>query len=138
MNRSVLIVDDNRLDRMLATRVFERSGRFSHVSAVNDGAEALALYEDYDRQRREHPDRFPPLLVLLDINMPVMDGFTFLERYRELGLEVEHPHFILMLTTSTATVDRQRAEAEPLVHEYLVKPVTRAVVDELADVYLAL
>ena len=138
MNRSVLIVDDNRLDRMLATRVFERSGRFSHVYAVNDGAEALALYEDYDRQRREQPDRFPPLLVLLDIKMPVMDGFTFLERYAELGLEVEHPHFILMLTTSTATVDRQRAEAEPLVHEYLVKPVTSAVVEELADVYLDL
>ncbi|MEO1064918.1 MAG: response regulator [Actinomycetota bacterium] len=134
----MLIVDDNRLDRMLATRVFERSGRFTHVFAVNDGAEALALYEDYDRQHREQPERFPPLLVLLDINMPVMDGFTFLERYRELDLQVDHPHFILMLTTSTASVDRERAEAEPLVHEYLVKPVSSEIVEELADVYLAL
>ena len=136
MNRSVMVVDDNRLDRLLAIRVFERSGRFAHVFAVDDGAAALALYEDYERQRQVQPERFPPLLVLLDINMPLMDGFTFLDRYRELGLQVEHPHFILMLTTSTAPFDRDRAEADPLVHDYLVKPVTSEVVDVLADTYL--
>ena len=136
MNQSVMVVDDNQLDRMLAVRLFERSGRFAHVFAVNDGTEALAMYADYERQRREQPELFPPLLVLLDINMPMMDGFTFLERYRELGLEIEDPHFILMLTTSTAAVDRERAAAEPLVHDYLVKPVTSDVVAALADTYL--
>ncbi len=136
MNRSVMIVDDNPLDRLLAVRVFERSGRFAHVFAVNDGTEALAMYAEYEQRRSDAPDRFPPLLVLLDINMPLMDGFTFLERYRELDLEIEHPHFILMLTTSTASVDRERAAAEPLVHDYLVKPVTNDVVIDLADTYL--
>ena len=136
MNRSVMVVDDNELDRLLAIRVFERSGRFASVFGVEDGAQALAMYERHEEQRSADPDRFPPLLVLLDINMPVMDGFTFLERYRELDLEIEAPHFILMLTTSTAQVDRERAEADTLVEDYLVKPVTSRTANELADRYL--
>lgn len=134
---SVMVVDDSQLDRILAVRLIERSGRFEHVFAVNDGMEALAMYQDYERQRKRRPDLFPPLLVLLDINMPMMDGFTFLERYGELGLEIEAPHFILMLTTSTAVVDRERAQAEPLVHDYLVKPITAELINDLADAYLA-
>ena len=42
MNRSVMVVDDNQLDRLLAVRLLERSGRFTHVFAVDDGTEALA------------------------------------------------------------------------------------------------
>ena len=132
--QSLLIIDDNVFDVEIAERILTRTGRFKHVYAVADGREALALFRDYDESRAQYPDKFPPLVILLDINMPVLNGFEFLEAYAQIehwdGIKTS---IIVMLTSSGSTPDRDRALANDLVEDYIVKPLTTSAAHALAD-----
>lgn len=122
---SLLIVDDSSFDVEIAQRILARTGRFKHIYSVSDGKEALELFLDYDASRAKYPDKFPPLVILLDINMPVMDGFGFLDAYAKLDLpEDRKSSVVVMLTSSNGNPDRERALGYPVVADYIVKPLT--------------
>ncbi|MEO0323607.1 MAG: response regulator [Myxococcota bacterium] len=129
---SVMIVDDDKDDRDLARRRLERSGRYRYVLDAADGREALALFETYQVKRRATPEGFPPLLMLLDINMPVVSGFDLLERLDDLA-GAEQTRVVVMLSSSDAVEDRTRAAKYARVADYLVKPLSKADALSLAD-----
>lgn len=60
----------------------------------------------------------------LDINMPVMDGWEFLNEYNKLKGIDTHPKMIMMLTTSLNPDDRKRAEENSRINDFLTKPLT--------------
>ncbi len=134
---SLLIVDDSSFDVLLTKKILEKTGQFGHIYAVTDGAEALAMFQNYEESRRQHPEAFPPLMILLDINMPLMSGFEFLRAYGELGGgKQEHdPAIIVMLTSSSFENDRNKALQDPLVKDYIVKPITKQRAAELAETF---
>jgi len=124
---SLLIVDDNPVDVQLSKIVFGRTGRFRCVRSVSDGADALALFTDFDASRAADPEAFPPDLVLLDINMPRMGAFAFLEAYAQIrdavvghGVDPQ----VIVFSSADDPSERQRCEASPLVAGYLVKPAS--------------
>ena len=98
---SILVVDDNPAMRKLATVLLETCGY--HVETAANGADALAAVQ------RRVPD-----LVILDLNMPVMDGPTFAEAARARGLR-------LKLLVYTADVDAARWAARLQADDWLVK-----------------
>lgn len=130
---SVLIVDDNPDDIEITDYYLGESGRYRHVFSVSDGQEALELFRNYEQSRKALPEKFPPMLVILDINMPRMNGFEFLDAYSRLGRDAEDPAIIVMLTSSQYAKDVQRADQNGLVKDYLVKPFSREHADKLAD-----
>ncbi len=136
---SLLVVDDNPGDIELCKIVFGGSGRFPNIYSVRDGQEAIDLFLNYERSRLEHPGAFPPTLVLLDINMPRMNGFEFLEEYRKLrSLQDEGdiaPSIVVMVTSSTDPRDRAKAEALGVVADFIHKPPTAADAEALAERY---
>jgi CheY-like chemotaxis protein len=133
---SLLIVDDNSFDILYTKKILEKTGQFDHVYAVTDGAEALELFRNYEESRRQHPESFPPLMILLDINMPLMSGFEFLSEYSQLeNGPPSDPSIIVMLTSSSFEDDRKRAMEDPLVKDYVVKPMTRQRAAELAEAF---
>ncbi|TXK51292.1 response regulator [Pontibacter qinzhouensis] len=72
-------------------------------------------------------DAIAPDVIFLDLNMPVMDGWEFLEKLEEKGLQ----HKVYILTSSTSKFDRQRATNFANVEEYLVKPINK---DKLSQI----
>ena len=130
---SVLIVDDNPDDIEITDYYLGESGRYHHVFSVSDGEEALELFHNYERSRKQFPDEFPPMLVILDINMPRMNGFEFLDAYNRLNREAEAPVIIVMLTSSQYVKDVEQADEHGLVKDYLVKPFSREHADRLAE-----
>ena len=105
--RCALVIEDSTTMRQLLTLALRRIPGLSFVEATN-GAEALQLLAE------QHFD-----LILLDLNMPVMDGFGFLERLAERG---EPPPPIIVITTESGVIDRDRAKALGAV-AYVTKPV---------------
>lgn len=105
--RCALVIEDSTTMRQLLTLALRRIPGLSFVEAQN-GAEALQLLAER---------RFD--LILLDLNMPVMDGFGFLERLAERG--DERPP-IIVITTESSVEDRERAIALGAV-AYVTKPV---------------
>jgi two-component system chemotaxis response regulator CheY len=105
--RCALVIEDSTTMRQLLTLALRRIPGLSFVEATN-GAEALQLLGESSFD-----------LILLDLNMPVMDGFGFLERLAERG-ETRPP--IIVITTESGTVDRERAKSLGVV-AYVTKPV---------------
>lgn len=102
---TVMLVDDDDVAVESVLRSFSKEQTPWHVVTAGDGQEAL------DIMRGAHPQKRieSPYLVLLDINMPRMDGLTFLETVR--ADPVLHSTVVFMLTTSSRDIDRTQAYA---------------------------
>lgn len=111
----IALVDDDEVTNFLNQRLVKNSGYFNHVLTFSNGKEIL----DY----MSGSNVIEPNIILLDINMPVMNGFDFLERHKELPKNSRADLVIAMLTTSLLEKDRVRAESLEIT-EYVEKPLS--------------
>jgi len=121
---SVMIVDDYAPDRVFSRLMLQRSGCFGEVFEVPGAEEAIELFRRWrEDAKAEMPDGFPPAIILLDLNMPKMNGFDFLERFSSI-VDQRYVPDVVVLTSSGEDVDRGRAGAFGLVRDYMTKPLT--------------
>jgi len=119
---SVLIVDDNEVDRYLLKRQLKETKLDVAVFEKENGKEALDFFNVYDENRENHPGLFPPLVVFLDINMPLVNGFEFLSKYGPLRSKHNiEAGFIMMFSSSESPLDRKKALEFDYVKGYLTK-----------------
>lgn len=108
---SILVVDDDENDQFICEYTIRKFDPSIRVLKAFDGTEALDILRS-----EETPDA-----IILDINMPVMNGFEFLDRYAE---EFEqHAPVVAMLTSSHLGKDRERAMQYSFVKSYFEKPL---------------
>lgn len=121
-SKSILVVDDDQTT-VLLTRLFLESMSIKNIYSSSNGQEAINFLSDHaktDQQAKECPD-----IVLLDLNMPVMDGFEFLEEYSKKDGLRKKDISIVILTSSDSKRDRDRIkQIEVNVAGYIVKPLT--------------
>ncbi len=113
--KEVLVIDDNDADLFYTRIVLESAGVAERVVSFETATDAL----DYLRE----PEGRLAELVLLDINMPEMDGFAFLEAYQLLQPKPPASQAVIMLTSSPDPTDRARALSYACVKGYVVKPL---------------
>ena len=122
MKISVLIVDDNDTDRYLLKRFLTKTNYDFLISEANDGAQAIEFFLDYQAKCEEDSERYPPLLIFLDINMPKVDGFEFLEAFSKIRQEHNlNSTVVMMFTSSPRREDKQNTLKWDFVKEYIVK-----------------
>ena len=122
----VMLIDDEAVDQMMYKRILTRSGRTRDVISFTYAQDALDYLVD--------PDSPPVDLILLDINMPRMTGFEFLEAVRErIGMAFDIP-VVMMLTTSLNPRDKARAAAFEVVRAYVNKPLQTEDVEMAAGI----
>ena len=119
----ILIVDDRECDRALARRVLGKTWPDVPVLEACDGEEAIRLLKQ--------PEGVAPDIILLDINMPKMNGHEFLETW--FGDEGVNVPIVFMLTSSDLQSDREVARRFASVRNYIVKPMTREVAARLLE-----
>ncbi|MCR5883105.1 response regulator [Rhizobacter sp. J219] len=112
----VMVVDDNDADLVYTEVVLRARGIAREVSCYDTAAAALSRLTD-----RAQP---PVSLVLLDLNMPEMDGFAFLRAYESQLTRAERPVPVIMLSSSPESSDRLRCTAHGCVQGYMVKPLS--------------
>ena len=119
---SILIIDDDESDRYLLKRMLKRKKLVDVVYEVGDGKHALELFTDLGARERAYPDWQTPDIVFLDINMPLMGGFEFLEAFERLRERPEYQSVtFVMLSSSGRPEDRERALDYDFVTDYVVK-----------------
>lgn len=130
----ILLVDDDESDNFFHTLTITEADICNQVKVVTDGRHAL----DYLIKSKD-PDLSPefpkPDLIFLDINMPRVDGFEFLEEYEKFEEEFKTGILIFMLTTSLNPYDQERANRLNVVSEYKNKPLTSEMLMEIMDKY---
>lgn len=117
MTHRVMLIDDSEADLLFTTIMLERSGEDYEVVAYESPRAALL---DLERGVRAVD------LILLDINMPGMNGFEFLEAYERLRVGQRARAVVVMLTSSPDATDRERARAFASVRGYVTKPIDQA------------
>jgi CheY-like chemotaxis protein len=116
--KCILLVDDDLVSSFLNKEILTRFGVKGQIHTSKNGKEALKFIAE-----RQNGDNPCPDFIFLDINMPVMDGFEFLTEFQKLPKDIQDAIRIVILTSSSNRVDRERAEQFP-IKEYLNKPLT--------------
>ena len=120
--RSVMIVDDNAMDRYIFKRYLEETTLDCYVFEEENGELAEQFFLDYADNSKKHPELYPPCVIFLDINMPLVGGFEFLERFSRLKRRVDLDSIVIMMFTSSGRQeDKDKAFAYDFVKDYIVK-----------------
>ncbi len=125
-----MLVDDDLNDIFFHERVIGKVDPTIIVIAKNSGPEALEYLKSKQDKENQHP-----CLIFLDINMPGMNGWDFLQEYNLLDNEVQRHKKIIMLTTSENPDDLERANSLSVISDYIPKPLTKEILENIVEKY---
>jgi CheY-like chemotaxis protein len=115
--KKILLIEDDEVANFLLKKALETSGLASEVDSVLNGEEAIDLLN------KNTGDQSIPDIILLDLNMPVMNGFEFLEAFKKLDLPHKDQVKIIIVTSSVDQRDIMKAK-EMGVENYISKPIS--------------
>ncbi|MFZ6010628.1 MAG: response regulator [Bacteroidota bacterium] len=116
--KNVLLVDDDQICNLLSSKTLERMGFAEGIQTALNGKEAINLLNAFLQNSHAMPD-----VILLDLNMPIMDGFDFLEAFKKLNLPHKENVKIIIVTSSSSPNDMFKAKQLGVDH-YLTKPLS--------------
>jgi CheY-like chemotaxis protein len=132
MLNSVLLVEDDDMVNFYNEFLLKDLKVASHIAVARNGQEALEYLDKCDGGAA---DAVFPDLIFLDINMPIMDGFEFIEEYEKRGKEDRARALVVMLTTSMHPKDMERAGQFESIGEYIYKPLMKEKLSEVVEKY---
>lgn len=118
----VLLIDDEDDCNFFHQRLFKKMGFVETVEVAEDGIVAINFLKS---------KKNTPSIIFLDINMPKMDGWEFLEEYEKLDDTAKSSTVLIMLTSSLNPDDRIKAESLPSVKGFNMKYLDEAQVEEI-------
>jgi len=122
----ILLVEDEEINNYIATRLIQKAMPGATVTSCLHGKHAIELLTEIRDDSSKLPD-----IILLDINMPVMNGWQFLDEYNRRNIDPEGKCAIFILSSSVFSEDINRARAYPEVKDFVCKPLDGTKIREL-------
>lgn len=126
-----VVIDDSKLDLIIAQKMLKRLNEDLEVKTFEHASSALDFISD-----RSPLSPHRRTVLLIDLRMPLMDGFQFCEHFSQLPETVQQQYIPCILTSSIAQSDRNRAESMPVIHAFLNKPPETAALEQVLERYL--
>jgi CheY-like chemotaxis protein len=127
----ILLIDDDEPTNFLSQMIIEEADCATEIQIANNGSQAIDYLTSLGTSTSGQNTYPRPDLIFLDINMPAMNGWEFLQKYNSLEKEHKGNIVIIMLTTSLNPDDRLRSKDFPDVSGFENKPLTRAKLEAL-------
>lgn len=115
--KNVYLIDDQPIANFIVRKLLELEGFKGYIKEYNDARKALVELEKEE-----------DALIFLDLNMPGMNGWEFLEEIKARDLKPD----IIVLTSSTSKCDQERTKLYPFVLKYMIKPMTKEKFSEIS------
>lgn len=119
--KTCLLIDDNYIDNFVTRKIIEGSNFAESITVVRSATEAIASLAD---------GRIKPDVIFLDVRMPLMSGFEFLEEYEKINMDKEHIK-IFMLSSSLDPMDMRKSTDNKYITQFIHKPLTQKALEEL-------
>ncbi len=124
----ILCVDDDPITLMLCRKVIAKADFSKVTDSATNGEEALHYFDSLIM----HNDQKYPELILLDLNMPVMGGWEFLDNFcKGTYANVFNEVKVIVLSSTIDPQDVEKAKSYPMVMEFMSKPITTEMLDEI-------
>lgn len=127
---SILLVDDDKDCNFFHQRLINKMEYAENVYIVNNGREAIEFLKSTVNGEHPHPD-----IIFLDINMPVMNGWEFVEEYQKLSENQKAKVMLIMLTTSLNPDDVEQAKKYKDIKGYKNKYLDKETMEEILKEY---
>ncbi|WP_339880659.1 response regulator [uncultured Algoriphagus sp.] len=128
--RSITLIDDDEIFVFITKKTIRQTKLFDLIKVYDNGLDAL----NFLKENKDNADLLPEI-ILLDLNMPIMDGWQFLEHYTGINPSVNKEIVIYICSSSISPEDIRRAKAISEVTDYMIKPITK---DKLIDLIKSL
>lgn len=114
----ICLIDDDEIYIFLMKKLFIAMGVNNEVLSFLNGADAIE-----ELIKLKNNDEILPSIILLDINMPIMDGWEFLKEFRKLHSNISQKIKVYIVSSSIANEDIEKSKTFPEIVDYLTKPV---------------
>ena len=127
MIKKILCVDDDPITLMLYKMVIAKATLAETVIVAKNGQEALEYYENGENE--EYPE-----LIFLDLNMPIMGGWEFLDNFTEKRFyPINENTKIIVLSSTIDPRDIEKVKNYPMILDFISKPVTKEMLEKLKE-----
>lgn len=123
--KNLTIVDDDDIFVFLTTKIIEQTNLVDLIKVFGNGLDAI----NFLKENKNNVDALPDI-ILLDLSMPIMNGWQFLEKYNKLNPTIGKKITIYICSSSISPDDITRAKTISEVSDYIIKPITK---DKLID-----
>lgn len=124
--RKLIVIDDDPIDHFLMQHILHGNNHFEKTTYTMYGALVL----DYMEEHKAYPDKLPDA-IFLDLNMPVFNGWDFLDRY--LSLNITKPINVYIMTSSIRHDDKLRTAQYPFVRSFISKPLKHDTIRDINE-----
>jgi len=125
---SILLVDDDEINNFISIKLIRKALFNAEITACLNGKFAI---DQLVEMQRKGADKLPDY-ILLDINMPIMNGWEFLDEYKRLNIDALGKTKIYIISSSVFSNDINKARSYPLVKSFISKPLS---VDKIKEMF---
>ncbi|MEP7094597.1 MAG: response regulator [Flavobacterium sp.] len=131
MMEQILCIDDDPITLMLSKKVIEKSSFSDEIITAQNGEEALLYFNTLKYNKAKIVKK--PQLIFLDLNMPVMGGWEFLDFFTSPAYNEFNSVNVVVLSSTINPEDLLKAKEYPIIKDFLSKPITKAMLEYLKN-----
>ncbi|MFV5701835.1 response regulator [Flavobacterium sp. XS2P12] len=129
----ILCVDDDPITLMLCKKVIIKASFSKETITSQNGEEALDYFNKLKQTNSESELKKHPKLIFLDLNMPVMGGWEFLDIFNTIDYSEFSTIKVVVLSSTIDPEDLEKAKSYPMVIDFLSKPITTSMLEYLKN-----